>query len=91
MSTESAAQAIVQPLPTIPDELREEAFDAVATVRFHVGVDGTATFELVRPTPNPRLNQLLLTTLKNWRFFPAMKAGRPVPSVEEIVIHLQVK
>jgi len=35
-----------------------------------VATDGTATVELVKPTPNPRLNRLLLDTLKNWQLFP---------------------
>lgn len=61
-----------------------------ATARFQIGVDGSATVELVKPTQNPRLNRLLLETLKTWRFIPAIKDGQPVPSVEVMVIHLNV-
>ena len=90
--TEShGAQAIVQPLPIIPDELRQDAMNEVATARFHIAVDGSATAELIKPTQNPRLNRLLLDTLKNWKFFPAMKAGKPVASVEDMVIRVNVK
>jgi protein TonB len=87
----SGAQAIVRPMPQIPEELREDALSASALARFHVAVDGTVTVDLVKPTPNPRLNRLLLDTLKNWRFFPAMKEGKPVASTEEIVIKVEVK
>jgi protein TonB len=91
LSGNSGAQAIVRPMPQIPDDLRDDALDDAAVARFHVAVDGSATVELSKPTPNPSLNHLLLNTLKNWHFFPAMKDGKPVPSVEEIVIRIQVK
>ncbi len=85
------AQALVQPLPTIPDELREEAMNEVATARFQIAMDGSATVELVKPTQNPRLNRLLLNTLQNWKFIPAIKEGKPVASVEVMIIRMQVK
>ena len=78
-------------MPQIPDDLRQEAVNTSATVRFHVAADGTATVELSKPTQNLRLNRLLLDTLKNWRFFPAMKDGKPVASVEELVIKIDVQ
>ena len=85
------AQAIVRPMPQIPDELREDAFNAVAVARFHIAADGTATFELAKPTPNPRLNRLLLEKLREWRFFPAMRDGKPVPSDQDVRITFEVK
>jgi protein TonB len=91
LSESHGAQALIQPLPIIPDELREEALNEVATARFQIAVDGNAAVELVKPTQNPRLNRLLLDTLKNWKFMPAMKEGKPVTSVEIMVIRLQVK
>ena len=85
------ARAIYQPIPTIPDELREEALSAVAIARFHVAPDGTVTVELINPTRNPRLNQMLLDTLKTWRFFPATKDGHPVASTQDLRISVEVK
>jgi protein TonB len=54
-------------------------------------VDGSVTVELVKPTQNPRLNRLLLETLKAWKFISAIIDGKPVPSVEVIVVRVQVK
>ena len=85
-----SAQAIAQPLPTIPDDLRQDAMNEVATARFHIAVDGSVTVELVKPTQNPRLNRLLLGTLKFWKFNPATIDGKPVASVEVIVVRVQV-
>ena len=90
MNENHGAQALIHPLPVIPDELREEAMNEAATARFQIAVDGTTTVTLVKPTQNPRLNRLLLETLKTWRFMPAIKDGNPVPSVEVMVIRLNV-
>ncbi|MGA7749659.1 MAG: energy transducer TonB [Gallionella sp.] len=90
MNENRGAQALIQPLPTIPDELREEAMNETATASFQIAADGSATVVLVKPTQNPRLNRLLLDTLKNWKFIPAIKEGQPVPSVEVMIIRMHV-
>jgi len=85
------ARAIVRPMPQIPDDLREGAFNSVALARFHIAVDGSVKVELAKPTPNPRLNRILLDSLKKWRFMPAIQNGKPVASTEEIVVKIEVK
>ena len=90
-SASNGPQAVYHPLPKIPDELREEALDASATARFAVAADGSVTVALTRPTQDPRLNRLLLDTLGTWRFFPAVKDGKPVASTTEVVVKLLVQ
>lgn len=90
-SANSGARAIVQPMPKIPEDLRAEAFKSAALARFHIAVDGSAEVELAKPTPFPRLNRILLDSLKQWRFMPAIKSGRPVASTEEILVKVEVK
>ncbi len=87
----SGARAIVRPMPQIPDDLREGAFNSAALARFHIAVDGSATVELAKPTQNPRLNRILLDSLRKWRFIPAIKNGKPVASTEDIIIKIEVK
>jgi len=91
MYTSSGARAIIKPMPQIPDELREDAFNSVALAVFHIAIDGSVTVELAKPTPNPRLNRILLDSLKKWRFIPSIKNGKPVASTEEIVIKVEIK
>ena len=91
MYASSGARAIVRPMPKIPDDLREGAFNSAALVRFHIAVDGSVTVELTRPTPNPRLNRVLLDSLRKWQFMPAIKNGKPVATTEEIVVKIEVK
>jgi protein TonB len=78
-------------MPQIPDDLREGAFNTAALARFHIAVDGSATVELAKPTQNPRLNRILLDSLRKWRFIPAIKNGKPVASSEEIIVKVEVK
>jgi periplasmic protein TonB len=87
----SGARAIIHPMPQIPEELREVAFNSAALVRFHIAVDGSVEVELVKPTPNPLLNRILLDSLKKWRFMPAIKSGKPVATTEEILVKIEVR
>ncbi len=86
----TAARSISQPLPSLPDDLRGQAYQTVATARFTIHVDGSVDVELIQATPTPRLNQLLLDTLRRWRFFPALHDGRPVESTQDIRVHFNV-
>jgi protein TonB len=86
----SAARVISQPMPSLPDDLREDAYQAVAVARFDIHADGTIEVELSKPTQNPRLNALLLETLRKWRFFPAMQGGHPVESRQDVRVHFNV-
>ena len=85
------ARAIYAPTPTIPDDLRENVFETVALAHFHVSFDGVATVTLTQPTSNPRLNLLLLDTLKQWRFFPAIRNGIATDSEFDVRIPIAVR
>lgn len=87
----SGARAVYAPVPKIPDELREDAFEAVAVAQFKVSYDGDVEVTLVKPTSNPRLNQVLLETLKQWKFFPAMKQGIAIDSRFDVRIPISVQ
>jgi protein TonB len=86
----SAARVISQPMPSLPDELREDAYQMVAVARFDIHADGTVEVELSKPTQNPRLNALLIETLRKWRFFPAIQGGHPVESHQDVRVHFNV-
>jgi periplasmic protein TonB len=85
------ARAIYSPVPKIPDELREVAFEAEAVAHFEVSYDGNVKVTLAKPTADPRLNQILLSTLRQWRFFPAMKSGVAIDSAFDVRIPISVQ
>lgn len=84
------ARVLSQPMPVLPDDLREQGYQVTAVAHFKVHVDGSFDVELVKPTQNPRLNQILLETLHRWRFFPAMENGHPVESDQDVRVHFSV-
>lgn len=87
----TGARAIFSPLPKIPDELRDRTSQTEALARFDIRADGTASVQLVQPTPDPTLNRVILQTLQSWRFFPAMDSGKPIASSQEVRIRLEVR
>jgi TonB family protein len=82
---------IYAPVPSIPDDLRDEVMEATAVVRFHVAPNGTATVALLTPTGFTVLDQLILDTLSNWRFHPATRGGAPVRSDAEVRLKITVQ
>jgi len=84
------ARLLSQPLPDLPDDLRDVAYRTTAIARFTVHADGTTDIELIRPTPMPRLNRILLDALRRWRFAPATENGRPVESHQDVRVHFNV-
>jgi protein TonB len=85
------AQAIYAPTPVIPDDLREDVMQAEAVARFKVSFDGISEVTLEKPTSSPRLNQVLLDTLKQWKFFPAVRNGVAIESSFEVRIPVSVQ
>jgi protein TonB len=90
-SDSGGARAIYAPKPVIPDSLREDSFQTVAVARFKVSSEGQVQVTLITPTESPQLNELLLETLKQWRFFPAMKSGTAVDSEFDLRIPISVQ
>lgn len=79
--------ALFNPLPQIPDDLRLEAFNSEAVARFYIEANGAVSrVELIKPCANPKLNHLLLKSLKSWKFAAANSA-----STQDIRVNFLVK
>jgi periplasmic protein TonB len=87
----SGPRAIYAPVPSIPDDMRDEVMQATAVVRFHVERDGKATVALITPTEFSGLDQLILETLRKWRFHPALKNGTAIDSEAEVRLLITVQ
>jgi len=83
--------AIYAPAPTIPDDMREEVLEAVAVAHFRVLRDGRVIVSLAKPTEFSRLNDVILDTLREWRFHPAMNNGVAVDSEAEVRLLIKVQ
>ncbi len=86
-SLSKSVDAIYNPLPIIPKELRNEALNTFAVARFYIDKDGFVTnVELIKPCDNYKLNWLLLKSLEKWRF----SAGND-SYIKEITVNFEVK
>lgn len=78
---------LYQPLPDIPEELRFEEMRTTALARFNIKSDGSVgSVELITASNSPKLNYLLVKSLKQWRFPPP-----GIDSSQEISITFKVK
>ena len=74
---------LYQPLPEIPFDMRNEAFSAKIIAKFYIEKDGSVSnVELLEISHNPRLNLLLLKSLKKWRFEPSNQALTQIINVK---------
>jgi len=64
---------------------------AAARTPHQATIDGSSEVALEKPTSNPRLNQVLLDTLKQWKFLPAVKDGVAINSTFEVQIPISVQ
>jgi periplasmic protein TonB len=90
-SDSGGARAVYAPTPEIPDDLRDQIISTVAVAHFKVDYDGQVQVTLTTPTDNPRLNEILLDTLKEWKFFPAMHNGVAIGSEFDVRIPVSVE
>jgi periplasmic protein TonB len=84
-------QVIYAPVPTIPDDMRDEVVEAVAVARFRVFHDGKVTVSLSEPTEFSQLNEIILETLQQWRFHPARRNGVAIDSDAEVHLRITVQ
>lgn len=83
--------AIYAPLPSIPEDLRDEVMQANAVARFKVSRDGKVAVALLQHTDFSELDDIILDTLRRWRFLPAMNHGLAVDSEADVRLRITVK
>jgi len=86
----SAPKVIYQPDPEFSEEARKAKFQGTCVVWFVVGPDGRTRDIQVHRTLGLGLDEKAIEAVKNWRFEPGMKDGKPV-AVQvsaEVTFHL---
>lgn len=84
------AHAVYRPMPEFPDALRQSTVHCVMAVHFDIDADGQPKVALQHGCDDPRINQLVLDTLRSWRFFPAMQHGQPTASTLDMDIPIDI-
>jgi len=82
--------AISNSLPPIPEAARSAGIEATVVVRFVVTETGEVTnVTIVRG--HPLFNDVVLATVKTWRYRPAIHEGRPVSTFKTVRIPFKAK
>ena len=65
--------------PPYPEEARAAGLQGKVTLRLRIGVDGRVeSLKILASSGTPSLDESALATVKQWRFEPARRLGRPV-------------
>ncbi len=72
-------QAVAAAQPLYPYRAKRRGIEGRVEVRFLVDTRGrTSLFEILQSEPPGEFDQTVMKTVKNWKFKPAIKDGRPV-------------
>ncbi len=84
------AEAVYQPQPEVPDDLRADALDKTCVVEISVDANGApADVKVGQSSGVDELDQIALAAAKKWKFKPATSDGTPIPSL--VRLHIQFK
>lgn len=84
------AKPTYNPAPAIPPEKHEQSFKSYCLARFHISADGKSKVKLVSSSGSHEIDEITLTTLRRWKFKPAMLDGSPVESTRRIKVEFEV-
>lgn len=78
--------------PPYPDEARAAGLQGKVTLRLRIGVDGRVeSLKILTSSGVPSLDESALATVKQWRFEPARKLGRPVAMEVKTSVSFQIE
>jgi periplasmic protein TonB len=81
---------ISKPSPPYPDSLKSEGVEGTVVVRFVVTESGDVSgVSIVRG--HPRLDPIVMETVKTWKFKPAMVDGRAVATYQVARFNFKIK
>lgn len=73
--------------PFYPESAYSSKIDGLETLEITIDVDGNVSDISVATSLGPEFDQQAIGAVKQWKFKPATKNGKPVASQEMIVIH----
>ena len=85
------ALAVECPQPEIPASLHEECYKSCCLARFCINHEGKHEVTLVSSSGSDEVDEIALSTLRRWKFKPAMLNGKPVQSVRKIKVEFEVE
>lgn len=85
------AEVLAAPQPVIPPELHEQCFKSCCIARFNISPDGKTSVKLLSSSGSEEVDDITLSTLRRWKFRPAMLNGKPVQSTRRVKIEFEIE
>jgi hypothetical protein len=85
------AEILSSPEPVISSELKEECMCKFCVARFKIDHRAKTVVELLTSSGCPEVDDITLSTLRSWKFRPAMRGSEPVPSTRKIRVEFVVE
>jgi periplasmic protein TonB len=86
----SAPRAVFDPEPEYSDEARREKYQGIVVLRVVVASDGIPRDIQIARTLGMGLDEKAVEAVRQWRFEPAYKDGRPVAAIVDIEINFRL-
>lgn len=83
-------QAIFQPAPPFPPDMRSTYTEADVTLEFIISTKGEVLMPRAITSPHRRLEEAAIGGVLKWKFKPGQKGGRPVNTRTQITIKFRV-
>lgn len=83
-------QFFIGPLPEHPKSMRKSRTKGHATIRARIRTTGAVIDPEIVDASDPAFGESALTAVRQWRFLPMIKNGRPVETVAELPIDFDV-
>ncbi len=81
---DSPPRPLLGPVPEYPKALRRKKVAGGATVSFRVGFNGAISEPALVKASQPEFGEAVMAVIKQWRFLPEMKRGRPTATRVEM-------
>jgi len=77
--------------PIYPEEARKAGVEGVVILRARINEEGFVERILVLKSESALLNQAAIDALKQWKYEPFYKEGKPVPAVFDVTVRFKLK
>lgn len=79
---------VSQPKPVLPDDVNFDDIHSNFFGLFTIHADGSTDVKMVSSTGDNRVDQIVLDTVRKWKFRPAILNGKPVQSFERLEVQV---
>jgi TonB family protein len=86
----TAPRAIATPNPEYPQSARDAGTEGTLTLGCVIGTDGLVQDARVVKSLSPELDEAAVNAVRQWRFKPAMKSGKPIVVQVNVDVHFSL-